>query len=371
MNIKNKHINGQNDRNYLSDNKKKLAGVKINKIHLDASNQNIIVQDTSNSVITINLDNLDDVKELLQKQTRILNDFIEIIKNKQKELKAESNKAKGNIDNNLAFHLERIIRLDRKIKIWRILIYTVGVLFVLIAVLAVYYFMQPRKIANIIKYPAMVRIESGRYKIGPSFVFVDSFYISKYEITNQEYNEFLKDKQIDTIIGKSKKSVSNVSWYDAIEYCYWLSDKTGQRYRLPYEIEWEIAAKGETENLYPWGDELPDKHNCNFKYSFFGSPINIDTVPYNISENGVVNMSGNVAEWCYEWYHDDYYKIIGDYIVNGKMMDLPQKFVMKVIRGGSYNDIASDVSIVSRKPAKPDIKEEYIGFRIVKICQTK
>ncbi len=254
------------------------------------------------------------------------------------------------------------------------------------------YFSHPQNKASI---PQMIKIPSGKYWIGLSKediknqqalfnndidfysdytpnveIDIDSFYISQYEISNQEYNEFLKDRNQVTIKNNLKLPITGISWFDAVNYCDWISNKTHEIYRLPFEFEWEIAAKGNTDNIFTWGNRIPNANNCNFKFSNKNSAIEINSSPYNISEFGVYNMNGNVSEWCNDWYYLDYYNLIKDSLPKIKNMNLQQKSIDKVIRGGSYRDIAFDVRITSRKPANPNLQENHIGFRIIKICQT-
>lgn len=145
--------------------------------------------------------------------------------------------------------------------------------------------------------PEMVRIPGGTFRMGSNNgndeekpvhrVTVSDFYMGKYEVTNAQYCAFLNEKgnqKQDTIawldtdgswgdeycriyaegdIFKVEKGYENypviyVSWYGAKAYCDWLSEKTGKKYRLPTETEWEYAAgNGEKHTKYSWGDEEP------------------------------------------------------------------------------------------------------------------
>ena len=205
-------------------------------------------------------------------------------------------------------------------------------------------------------------------KLDQNLYFCRLIVIGKYEITITQYREF-----DTTILSTSQDNlpITNVSWYEAEKYCEWLSKVTGDEYRLPYEIEWEIACKGHTDNLFAWGNDLPDRNNCNFLFSTVGKPIANNERPYNPNINGIFNMSGNVAEWCKDWYHLDYYKQTIYDSVNKRIIDLSKAKDEKTIRGGSYKDIPFDLRCTSRKPAKSTQKESHIGFRVLKICKTK
>lgn len=243
-----------------------------------------------------------------------------------------------------------------------------------------------------INTPNMVRIQGGTYKIGLSEktlkslveekyanhedfsneipqikITVNDFEISKYEISVKQFNDYLKYNKIqinelDEKIYADDKPIVNVTWYDANNYCLWLSQITGEKYRLPYEIEWEIASKGNSENIYSWGNDIPNKNYCNYKYSFINSTISVGKMPLNQSVFGVVNMSGNVAEWCSDWYHSNHYRLIkGDSII---CLEQSQN---KVIRGGGWNSVEFYLRSTARYYALPSSKSDEIGFRIVKI----
>ena len=159
-------------------------------------------------------------------------------------------------------------------------------------------------------------------------VFLKTFKISKYPITNSDYSEFIQDtKYITTaekegtgfvfdpkfrvvkkatwehpfgpnsnLKNKEKHPVVQVSWFDALAFCKWLTEKTGKKYRLPTEAEWEKAARGTSGRIFPWGNKWKPSF-CNSEYRFKETT----TVDYfeknNISPFGCTDMCGNVFEW--------------------------------------------------------------------------
>ncbi len=169
-------------------------------------------------------------------------------------------------------------------------------------------------------------------------VFLDEFKIDKYEVSAEEFAEFLNEKgnpgnkyfsvdNYSTIIGISRvdgKTVetkenpemyvprkgfenypaNNVSWFGAEAYCRWKGK------RLPSEAEWEKAARGDDQRIYPWGDSLPDDKKARFNQRWEEKGLQV-MVPVNSLERGVsfygaYNMAGNVWEWMNDWYRQNY-----------------------------------------------------------------
>jgi len=133
------------------------------------------------------------------------------------------------------------------------------------------------------------------------------YWIARSPVTNAQYAVFVQAvggeapsgwQNYQPPIEKLDHPVVNVSWYDALAYSDWLSKLTEQKIGLPTEAEWEKAARGPDGRIYPWGNEEPDIHYCNF------STVNKDTTPVGQysplgdSPYGCVDMAGNVWEWC-------------------------------------------------------------------------
>ena len=102
-------------------------------------------------------------------------------------------------------------------------------------------------------------------------VYLDDFYIGRYEVSNAQYEHFVEATGYQAPRGWSGGSIPgglenhpvvNVSWHDALAYCRWLSEETGHTVRLPTEAEWEKSARGTDGRVYPWGDEF-DTGKCN------------------------------------------------------------------------------------------------------------
>jgi sulfatase modifying factor 1 len=197
-----------------------------------------------------------------------------------------------------------------------------------------------------------------------------SFRMSRSEVTNRQYLAFLEDsgyqRPKDPVFAKNYLTanpnlpVFNVSYEDAIEFCKWATRNFGTTVRLPTEAEWEYAARGgKKQTTYPWGMESPKTHARYRGNASRGVPT-VGRTAFAPNGFGLYNMSGNVSEWVADFYAKDYYQVSP--IKDPAGPAIGQK---RVIRGGSWADDESELTVKRRGSRDPANRKDDIGFRIV------
>ncbi|KZN12363.1 formylglycine-generating enzyme family protein [Marinomonas sp. TW1] len=198
----------------------------------------------------------------------------------------------------------------------------------------------------------------------------NGFYISKYEVTFDQYDKFAQStgrtQPLDNGWGRGTRPVINVSWYDAKAYTAWLSEQTGQEYRLPTEIEWEYSARADSNTAFWYGNEVkPGYSVCDSCGSQWDA---VSTGPVGSQASnplGLFDMHGNVAEWIEDCYHDSY-----EGAPTSNQVWLDNQCDNRVLRGGSWFDIPRVGRSATRYRAQPDLKASNWGFRVVRVIRT-
>ena len=173
--------------------------------------------------------------------------------------------------------------------------------------------------------PEMVEIQAGVFRMGCVLgkdcggrpqpvheVRVGMFELSKYEVTFAEYERFTaatgrRWMNFGRGWGRGRRPVIYVSWEDAVAYTEWLSEATGERYRLPSEAEWEYAARAGTETAYSWGNEIGhNRANCEGCGSQWDNKKTAPVGSFSANGWGVHDMPGNVLEWVQDCWNKNY-----------------------------------------------------------------
>ena len=225
----------------------------------------------------------------------------------------------------------------------------------------------------------MVVIPAGRFRMGcvsgrdcrdrehpVHEVRVETFELSKYEVTFEEYDRFTaatgRDRSGDDGWGRGRRPVIRVSWEDAVAYTKWLSEQTGERYRLPTEAEWEYAARAGSVTAYSWGNEIgSNRANCDGCGSQWD---NRQTAPVGLfSPNGwgLHDLHGNVWEWVQDCRNESYRgaPVDGSAWESG---DCSQR----VLRGGSWYSSPWFLRSAVRSRDGTSSRGDDIGFRVAR-----
>ena len=254
-------------------------------------------------------------------------------------------------------------------------------------------------------------------------VFVSEFRIGKYPITNADFRAFVDEGGYDPdrphwqgearawrlatmepdlsiYSEKSRESIANwlkgrpkekrhqpffwddpqwnadnlpvvgVTWYEADAYCRWLTGqlrasgaiRMAEEVRLPTEAEWEKAARGPQNRLWPWGDTW-DKGRCNSEESGFNATTPVGMYPDGASDYGVEDMIGNVWEWCGDWYDEELYQSREDQDVRDPPG--PPSGKARVVRGGAWSSDRRLCRSAYRSWSGPAFFGSSLGLRVV------
>lgn len=227
----------------------------------------------------------------------------------------------------------------------------------------------------------MVYIPAGAFTMGSTDseeeqpirkVMLDGYYIYRTPVTVAQYAAFCRATgyRIPKVIGKPPKRnhpVVGVSYDDALAYCRWASGTKPGSVRLPTEAEWEKAARGTDGRLYPWGNTLTHKRLW-YSVDRHGDARDtkpVGTYPSGASPYGVLDMAGNVWQWCSDWYDLGFYASRQATERNPDNQSVGEK-KYRVLRGGSWkgNDPINFRSAF-RDDFDPTKWDDHSGFRCV------
>ena len=225
---------------------------------------------------------------------------------------------------------------------------------------------QAQDKAKIEKLLEFVKVKGGTFTMGdaayedakPHKVKLSSFYIQKTEVT-QELWEAVMGSNPSSFKACPNCPVEQVSWVDIQQFISKLNAKTGKTYSLPTEAEWEFAARGGKKSKgykYAGSNEIEAvawyKENSEDKTHTVGQK--------SPNELGIYDMSGNVWEWCSDWYGESYYGSSASTDPQG-----PASGSYRVLRGGGWGSAAARCRVAHRSSSSPGNRSNSGGFRVL------
>ncbi|MCB0520169.1 MAG: SUMF1/EgtB/PvdO family nonheme iron enzyme [Saprospiraceae bacterium] len=243
--------------------------------------------------------------------------------------------------------------------------------------------------------PGFIFVQGGTFLMGRKNtsdqtlhnVALGDFYMGRFEVTFEEFDAFCdltgRNRPDDNNLGRGRQPVINISWYDALDYCNWLSEsqslekvytKIGKKiianweangFRLPTEAEWEFAARDRGQ-ANEWSGTSQQSSLASYANgaginSSYSNPALVGSLKPN--QIGLHDMSGNVKEWCWDFYGYNYYNESPEKNPRGPENASPAN---RAVRGGSYKSGPYDLRCTNRAYRSPKEGEVDIGFRIVR-----
>jgi formylglycine-generating enzyme required for sulfatase activity len=226
--------------------------------------------------------------------------------------------------------------------------------------------------------PMMVAIPTGEFTMGSKdgtrdqrptrkITFTRMFAIGKFEVTFKEWGTCVsgggcRSVPSDNGWGRENRPVINVSWDDAQEFARWLTKKTGERYHLLSEAQWEYAARAGSQTKYAWADTIGDNRaNCKGCGSQWDGKSTGTVGSFKPNAFGLHDMHGNVWEWTEDCWHRNYRRAPKD----GRAWTTGS-CKQSVLRGGSFRE-GAEFSSSTRRARYPSAPRDNFGFRIARI----
>lgn len=219
----------------------------------------------------------------------------------------------------------------------------------------------------------MVKVDGGNFTMGcvivqdtecyaqekpRHIVTLNTYYIDKFDITQKEWKAVMGTSPAAKYCADCP--VVNVTWFEAQEFINKLNQMSNKNYRLPTEAEWEYAAKGGNKShgyKYAGGNEART-------VAWYDSTISKTVHPVGQmapNELGLFDMSGDVWQWCSDWFNDKYYSTSPSSNPTG-----PARGTTRCVRGGSWWGPMRDCRVANRDQFPPESKDDDVGFRIVR-----
>ena len=205
---------------------------------------------------------------------------------------------------------------------------------------------------------------------------ISPFFMGKAPVTQAQWQAVAALEQVKRSLNPNpsnfkgaNRPVENVSWYDAVEFCTRLSQKTGREYRLPSEAEWEYACRAGTTTPFHFGETItPEIANFNGKYTYGCGSTGIYRQETTIVGSfevanafGLYDMHGNICEWCADFWHENYKGAPSD----GGVWEFGGDHSRRMLRGGSWFYYPGYCRSAYRSRPSPDNRKDYFGLRVV------
>jgi formylglycine-generating enzyme required for sulfatase activity len=232
------------------------------------------------------------------------------------------------------------------------------------------------------------------------------FWMARYPVTVAQFREFITDSRFEpgyqsVVSEQPNKPAIGISWYEAIKFCEWLTEKwqkagrlkDGWEVRLPSEAEWEKAARGglviplepvihvfneqprpirladndQPGRRYPWGEQ-EDPNRANYADTGVESPSAVGCFPSGASPYGCEEMSGNISEWTRSLWGEDWPSPHFGYpyaVEDGRENPGASSKILRVVRGGSFRTALKNVYCAYRSRNNPESRYGTTGFRVM------
>ena len=194
------------------------------------------------------------------------------------------------------------------------------------------------------------------------------FFFGKTEVTQGEWQRFMGTQpwDSDAIKEGAHNPASQIDWELAVNFCKFLSETEGKRYRLPTEGEWEYACRASTKTDFSFDNDVASLSDYAWWGGLFGKGnIKNEQSAHEVGRKkpnpwGLYDMHGNVSEWCSDWFNPSYYET--SLTIDPKGPDTGKR---RVVRGGGWIDSADSCRSFNRNGVPPSEFSDHVGFRVV------